>query len=143
MSATTASELGLTPKLRRIASSVAGVDPSIMGTGPVPAAEKAPTNAGLTMEGMAVVELNEAFAAQCLHCLDRLGLERNDPRVNQWGGAIGCGRPLAASGPRLVAFLPGPFREQPDARYMLKTMCMGRGQGHSIIWENMQPLSRP
>ncbi len=137
MSEKAALNLGLTPKMRWIASGVAGVDPTIMGTGPVPATEKALAKAGLCMDDIAVVELNEAFAVQSLYCLDRLGLGWNDPRVNQWGGAIAYGHPLAASGPRLVAFLAGLFKEQPHARYGLTTMCVGRGQGYSIIWENV------
>ena len=121
-----------------VATAAAGVDPTIMGTGPVPATQKALRKAGLTMDDMDIVEMNEAFAVQCLYCLDRLGLEWNDPRVNQWGGAIAYGHPLAASGPRLVAFLGELFRQHPTARYGLTTLCVGRGQGYSAIWENLQ-----
>jgi acetyl-CoA acyltransferase len=85
-----------------------------------------------------VVELNEAFAVQALYCLDRLGMKWNDPRVNMWGGALAYGHPLAASGPRLVTFISGIFQEKPQAKYGLTTMCVGRGQGYSIIWENCQ-----
>ena len=115
----------------------AGVDPKIMGTAPVPSTEKALKMAGLTMDDMDIVEINEAFAVQVLYCLDRLGMEWNDPRVNMWGGALAYGHPLAASGPRLVSFLNGLFQENPSARYGLTTLCVGRGQGVSTIWENL------
>jgi acetyl-CoA acyltransferase len=103
----------------------------------VPATEKVFKKAGLTMKDMDIVEINEAFAVQVLYCLDRLGLAWNDPKVNQWGGALAYGHPLAASGPRLTAFLCGLFKENPQAKYGLTTMCVGRGQGYSIIWENL------
>lgn len=132
-----ASKLGLTPKMRWIASAVAAVDPRIMGIAPVPATEKVLEKAGLSMDDIDIIEINEAFAVQALYCLDRLGLKSDDPRVNIWGGAIAYGHPLASSGPRLVAFLLGLFKENPGARYGLTTMCVGRGQGYSIIWENL------
>ncbi len=131
-----ARELGLRPLMRWISTGVAGVDPKLMGTAPVPATQNALKKAGLTMEDIDIVELNEAFAVQCLYCLDRLGLSCNDERVNKWGGSIAYGHPLAASGPRLVAFLANLFKEYPKARFGLTTMCVGRGQGYSIIWEN-------
>ena len=131
-------ELGLKPKMRWVASAVAGVDPKIMGTAPVPATEKVLKMTGLTMDDMDFVEINEAFAVQVLYCLDRLGIAANDHRVNPWGGAIAYGHPLAASGPRLVTFLSGLFKENPSARYGLTTMCVGRGQGVSTIWENLK-----
>lgn len=137
MSAAKADALGLTPAMRWVASAVAAVDPRIMGTAPVPATQKALAKAGLTMDDIDIVELNEAFAVQALYNLDRLHVAADDPRVNIWGGAIAYGHPLAASGPRLVAFLRGLFRESPQARYGLTTMCVGRGQGYSIIWENL------
>ncbi len=138
MSRDRAEELGLTPKMRWVASAVAGVDPKIMGTAPVPSTEKVLKMAGLTMNDMDFVEINEAFAVQVLYCLDRFGLAANDPRVNPWGGALAYGHPLAASGPRLVAFLNGLFEENPSARYGLTTLCVGRGQGVSTIWENLK-----
>ncbi len=138
MSERKAKELGLQPKMRWVATAVAAVDPTIMGTAPVPATKKVLKKAGLSMDDIDIIELNEAFAVQCLYCLDRLGMEWNDTRVNIWGGAIAYGHPLAASGPRLVAFLAGLFKENPNARYGLTTMCVGRGQGYSIIWENLQ-----
>jgi acetyl-CoA acyltransferase len=133
-----AEELGLEPKMRWVASAVAAVDPTIMGTAPVPATLKALDKAKLTMRDLDLVEINEAFAVQALYCLDRLGLKADDPRVNMWGGALAYGHPLAASGPRLVTFLMNLFQEKPAARYGLTTMCVGRGQGYSMIWENMQ-----
>ena len=85
-----------------------------------------------------IIELNQAFAVQALYCLDRLGPGEGDPRVNRWGGSLAFGHPLAASGPRLVIFLMNLFRENVDARYGLTTMCVGRGQGYSVIWENLR-----
>ena len=133
-----ARELGLRPKMRWVASAVAAVDPTIMGIAPVPATQKALEKAGLAMEDLDLIELNEAFAVQALYFMDRMGMAWDDPRVNPWGGSIAYGHPLAASGPRLAAFLAGLFKENPDARYGLTTMCVGRGQGYSIIWENLQ-----
>jgi acetyl-CoA acyltransferase len=137
MSRDKAENLGLKPKMRWVASAVAGVDPRIMGTAPVPATEKVLKLTGLTMDDMDFIEINEAFAVQVLYCLDRLGLAWDDPRVNVYGGAIAYGHPLAASGPRLVAFLNHLFEEHPKARYGLTTLCVGRGQGVSTIWENL------
>jgi acetyl-CoA acyltransferase len=137
MSREKAEELGCVPRLRWVASGVASVDPRIMGTAPVPATQKALEKAGLSIADMDVIEMNEAFAVQALYCLDRWGLAVDDPRVNPWGGSLAYGHPLAASGPRLVAFLAGHFRENPRAQYGLTTMCVGRGQGYSIIWENV------
>ncbi|HTY22893.1 MAG TPA: thiolase family protein [Desulfomonilaceae bacterium] len=133
-----AEELKLAPKMRWISTGVASVDPRLMGTAPVPATEKALARAGLTMADIDIIEMNEAFAVQSLYCLDRWGLNANDPRVNIWGGSLAYGHPLAASGPRLVGFLAALFNENPQARYGLTTMCVGRGQGYSMIWENMQ-----
>jgi acetyl-CoA acyltransferase len=138
MSEKKAEALGLQPKMRWVSSAVAAVDPTIMGTAPVPATLKALDKAGLTMSDLDIIEINEAFAVQALYCLDRLGLKGDDPRVNRWGGALAFGHPLAASGPRLVTFLMNLFKENAGARYGLTTMCVGRGQGYSIIWENMQ-----
>jgi acetyl-CoA acyltransferase len=132
-----AEEMGLTPRMRWIATGVAGVDPRIMGTAPVPAIEKALAKSGLSMDDIDIMELNEAFAVQALHNLTRLGLQPDDPRVNIWGGSIAYGHPLAASGPRLVAFLLGLFKENPQARYGMTAMCVGRGQGYAVVWENM------
>lgn len=138
MSEKKAKEMGLKPKMRWIASAAAGVDPTIMGIAPVPATEKVLKKAGLTMDDIDIIEMNEAFAVQALYFMDRFGMKWDDPRVNIWGGAIAYGHPLASSGPRLIAFLAGLFKENPKARYGLTTMCVGRGQGFSVIWENCQ-----
>ena len=138
MSGKKARELAMTPSMRWVSTAVAGVDPRIMGTAPVPATLKALDKAGLTMDDMDIIEVNEAFAVQALYDLDRLGLKPDDPRVNIWGGAIAFGHPLASSGPRLIAFMQGLFKENPKARYGLTTMCVGRGQGYSMIWENLK-----
>jgi len=137
MSREKADELGLTPKMKWVSTGVASVDPRIMGTAPVPATAKALEKAGLTIRDIDIIEMNEAFAVQALYCLDRWGLAADDPRVNPWGGSLAYGHPLAASGPRLVAFLAAQFREKPSSRYGLTTMCVGRGQGYSMIWENL------
>jgi len=137
MSRKKAETLGLRSKMRWVATGVSAVDPTIMGTAPVPATQKALARAGLSMEQMDIIEMNEAFAVQCLYCLDRLGLSWDEGRVNIWGGSIAYGHPLAASGPRLVAFLMHLFKERPEARYGITTMCVGRGQGYSMIWENL------
>ncbi len=137
MNARKAEQLGLKPKMRFVAASVVGVDPRIMGTAPVPATMKALKRAGLTIDDIGIIEINEAFAVQVLYCLDRLGLDMDDPRVNIWGGSIAYGHPLAASGPRLVAFTQRLFQEYPDRKYGITTMCVGRGQGYTIIWENL------
>lgn len=137
MSMKRAEELGLKPIMRFISLGVAAVDPKLMGTAPVPATERALSKAGIQMDQIDIVEMNEAFAVQCLYCLSRLGLSWEDPRVNKWGGAIAYGHPLSASGPRLVAFLANLFKEDPRARYGITTMCVGRGQGYTIVWENL------
>lgn len=133
-----ARELDIRPKMRWVSSAVAAVDPTLMGIAPVPATRKALQKAGLTMDHMDLVELNEAFAVQALYFMDRMGMAWDDERVNRWGGAIAYGHPLAASGPRLVAFLAGLFKENPQTKYGLATMCVGRGQGYSVIWKNLQ-----
>jgi len=136
-SAKKCAELGLKPAMRWIATAVASVDPRVMGIAPVPATEKALAKAGMTIDDMDIIEINEAFAVQALYFLDHFGLKPDEPRVNIWGGAIAYGHPLAASGPRLIAFLKGLFKENPQARYGLTTMCVGRGQGYTMIWENL------
>ncbi len=137
MSREKAAALGIKPAMRWVSTGVCAVDPRIMGTAPVPATQKALQKAGLTMDDIDIIEVNEAFAVQALYDLDRLGLKADDSRVNIWGGAIAYGHPLASSGPRLIAFLRGLFRENPSARYGLTTMCVGRGQGYTMIWENL------
>ncbi|WP_442916272.1 thiolase family protein [Leucobacter sp. M11] len=132
----TAKELGLSAKMRMVSFGYAGVQPEVMGLGPVPSTEKALKLAGLTIEDIGLFELNEAFAVQVLSFLDHFGIADEDPRVNQWGGAIALGHPLAASGVRLQIQLARQFEQRPDVRYGLTAMCVGLGQGGSIIWEN-------
>ncbi len=129
-------ELGLSPKMRLVSFAFAGVQPEIMGIGPIPSTEKALRKAGLTIDDIGLFELNEAFAIQVISLLDHFGIADDDPRVNQWGGAIAIGHPLAASGVRLMIQLAAQFAERPDVRYGLTAMCVGLGQGGSVIWEN-------
>ncbi len=105
MSLDKALELGLKPKMRLVSFAYAGVRPEVMGLGPIPATHKALKTAGLSMKDIGLIELNEAFAVQCLVFMKEFGLEEEDPRLNPWGGAIAFGHPLAASGPRLMAHL--------------------------------------
>jgi acetyl-CoA acyltransferase len=132
----TAKELGLAAKMKLVSFAFAGVEPEIMGIGPVPSTEKALRKAGLTINDIGLFELNEAFAVQVLSLLDHFGIDDEDPRVNQWGGAIAIGHPLASSGVRLMIQLAAQFAERPDVRYGLTAMCVGLGQGGSVIWEN-------
>ena len=129
-------EFGLTPKMRMVSFAFSGVEPEVMGLGPVPATEKALRKAGLRIGDIGLFEINEAFAVQVLAFLEHFGIADDDPRVNQWGGAIAIGHPLAASGVRLMIQLAAQFAERPDVRYGLTTMCVGLGQGGSVIWEN-------
>jgi acetyl-CoA acyltransferase len=131
-----AKEFGLTPKMRMVAFAFAGVEPEVMGLGPVPSTEKALRKAGLTIEDIGLFELNEAFSIQVLSFLDHFGIDDDDPRVNVWGGAVAIGHPLAASGVRLMIQLAAQFAEHPEVRYGLTAMCVGLGQGGSVIWEN-------
>ncbi|MGO1054257.1 thiolase family protein [Crossiella sp. CA198] len=132
----TARELGLPIGMRLVAYSFAGVEPEVMGVGPVPATEKALRIAGLSIEDIGLFEVNEAFAVQVLAFLDHFGIADDDPRVNQWGGAIATGHPLASSGVRLMTQLSRQFAERPDVRYGITTMCIGIGMGGTVIWEN-------
>jgi len=135
-SADAAKKFGVTPKMRMVSFAFAGVEPEIMGIGPVPSTEKALRKAGLTINDIGLFELNEAFAVQVLSLLDHFGIDDDDPRVNQWGGAIAIGHPLASSGVRLMIQLAAQFAEHPEVRYGLTAMCIGLGQGGSVIWEN-------
>jgi acetyl-CoA acyltransferase len=135
-SADAAKEFGLKPKMRMVSFAFAGVEPEIMGIGPIPSTEKALRKAGLTIDDIGLFELNEAFAVQVLSLLDHFGIDDEDPRVNQWGGAIAMGHPLASSGVRLMIQLAAQFAEHPEVRYGLTAMCIGLGQGGSVIWEN-------
>ena len=132
----TARELGLSVKMRMVSFGFAGVEPEVMGIGPIPSTEKALAKAGLTIDDIGLFELNEAFAVQVLSLLDHFGIADDDPRVNPWGGAIALGHPLAASGVRLIIQLARQFEMHPEVRYGLTAMCVGLGQGGSVIWEN-------
>ena len=134
MDATTAERLDLRPLARIVATAVAGVDPSVMGIGPVPATRKALSRAGLRVEDLDVVELNEAFAAQAIACIRELGLDPE--RVNPNGGAIALGHPLGASGARILVTLVWELRRR-RARYGLATMCIGVGQGIATVVEHL------
>ena len=135
-SADAAKELGLPVKMRMVSFGFAGVEPEVMGIGPIPSTEKALKRAGLTIDDIGLFELNEAFAVQVLSFLDHFGIDDEDARVNQWGGAIAIGHPLAASGVRLMIQLARQFEQHPEVRYGLTAMCVGLGQGGSVIWEN-------
>ncbi|CAN2205964.1 PaaJ Acetyl-CoA acetyltransferase [Candidatus Nanopelagicaceae bacterium] len=131
-----AKELGLTIKARMVTFAFAGVEPEVMGYGPVPSTIKALSKAGLTIEDIGAFEVNEAFAVQVLAFLDHFGIADDDPRVNPYGGAIAVGHPLASSGVRLMLNLARTFEEKTDVRYGITTMCIGLGMGGTIIWEN-------
>jgi 3-oxoadipyl-CoA thiolase len=130
-----ARDLGLRPFARIVATAVAGVDPAIMGVGPVPATRKALTRAGIGVDDLDLVELNEAFASQSVVCMDELGLDPE--RVNVNGGAIALGHPLGASGARLMTMLVHELRRR-GGRYGLATMCIGVGQGIATVVERIE-----
>jgi acetyl-CoA acyltransferase len=127
---------GLTPKVRIVASAVVGVEPRIMGIGPVPATRLALKKASLTLSDMDIIELNEAFAAQSLACIRQLGLHDNDPRINPNGGAIALGHPLGMSGARIIYSAALELQKQ-NKQYALATMCIGVGQGYAVVIERV------
>ena len=127
---------GLKPKMKMVSFAFAGVEPEIMGIGPIPATEKALDKAGLKMDDIGLIEINEAFAIQVLSFVDHFGLADDDPKINPWGGAIAMGHPLASSGVRLMNQLARHFEENPKVRYGMTTMCIGLGMGGTVIWEN-------
>ena len=129
-------QYNLTPKARIVASAVVGVEPRIMGIGPVPATQLALKKAGLTLKDIDIIELNEAFAAQSLACIRQLGLADNDPRINPNGGAIALGHPLGMSGARITYSAALELQKQ-NKRYALATMCIGVGQGYAVIIERV------
>ncbi|MFC6355377.1 thiolase family protein [Luethyella okanaganae] len=135
-SADAVKEFGLSAKMTMVSFAFAGVEPEIMGIGPVPSTEKALRKAGLSITDIGLFELNEAFAVQVLSFLDHFGIDDDDPRVNEYGGAIAIGHPLASSGVRLMSQLARQFEEHPEVRYGLTAMCIGLGQGGTVIWEN-------
>jgi acetyl-CoA C-acetyltransferase/3-oxo-5,6-didehydrosuberyl-CoA/3-oxoadipyl-CoA thiolase len=127
-------ELGFKPRARFVASAVAGVEPDCMGLGPIPATKKALERAGLSLDDIDLIELNEAFAAQAIACIDELGLDTAKVNVN--GGAIALGHPLGMSGARIITTLLYEMEKQ-NSRYGLATMCIGVGQGITTIWERI------
>ena len=131
-----AKELGLTIKAKLVSYAFAGVEPEVMGFGPVPSTIKALAKAGLKISDIGAFEVNEAFAVQVIAFLDHFGIADDDPRVNPYGGAIAVGHPLASSGIRLMLNLARSFEERTDVRYGLTTMCIGLGMGGTVIWEN-------
>jgi acetyl-CoA acyltransferase len=131
-----AQELELSVKARLVSFAFVGVDPEVMGIGPVPSTLKALDKAGLTIDDIGLFEVNEAFAIQVLAFLDHFGIADDDARVNPFGGAIAVGHPLASSGIRLMAYLAKSFEHNPDVQYGLTTMCIGLGMGGTVIWEN-------
>lgn len=133
----TARELGLTPKMRLVDFSFAGVEPEVMGVGPVPATERLLARNALTMDDIGLIEINEAFAVQVLAFLEHFKIADDDARVNPWGGAIALGHPLASSGVRLMNQLSRLFEERTGVRYGLTTMCVGMGMGGTVLWENV------
>jgi acetyl-CoA acyltransferase len=130
-------EAGLPGRMRLVDFAFAGVDPEVMGIGPVPATEALLARNDLTMDDISLIEINEAFAVQVLAFLDHFKIDDEDPRVNPWGGAIALGHPLASSGVRLMIQLAREFAGHPSARYGLTTMCIGMGMGGSVIWEKI------
>jgi acetyl-CoA acyltransferase len=132
----TAKQLGLPVRMRLVAYSFTGVEPEVMGVGPIPSTEKALAQAGLDIEDIDAFEINEAFAVQVLAFLEHFGIADDDERVNPYGGAIAVGHPLASSGVRLMSQLARRFEERPDIRYGLTTMCVGIGMGGTVVWEN-------
>ena len=132
----TAEELGLEPRMRLVGFAYAGVEPHLMGLGPVPATEQVLARTGVTLDEIGLFELNEPFAVQVLTWCDGVGVAPDDPRLNPYGGAIACGHPLAATGVRLLAQLAHGFERRPDVRYGLTALCIGLGMGAALLWEN-------
>jgi acetyl-CoA acyltransferase len=138
MSADKAAEIGVVPRMRLKGYAYAGVKPEIMGYGPIPSTRKALARTGLTMDDIGAIELNEAFAVQCIVFMKEFGLKfPDDERLNPMGGAIAFGHPLAGSGPRLVMHLLSTFSQRRHVRYGITSLCVGLGQGATAIWENM------
>jgi acetyl-CoA acyltransferase len=130
-----AEELGLEPRMRLVGFAFAGVEPELMGIGPIPATQRVLEQAGLTMDDIGLIELNEPFAVQVLTWCDGMGVAPDDPRLNPYGGAIAFGHPLAATGVRLMAQLAYGMRERPDVEYGLTALCVGMGMGAALLWQ--------
>ena len=134
----TAAALELEPRMRLVGFSYAGVEPHLMGLGPIPATEQLLRRTGVGLDDIGLFELNEPFAVQVLSWCDALGVAPDDPRLNPYGGAIACGHPLAATGVRLLAQLAHGFDERPEVRYGLTALCIGMGMGAAVLWENLR-----
>lgn len=132
-----AAELGLEPRMRLVGFAFVGVEPELMGIGPIPATKRVLEQAGLTLDDVGLFELNEPFAVQVLTWCDGMGVSPDDPRLNPYGGAIACGHPLAATGVRLLAQLAYGMKERPDVRYGLTALCIGMGMGAAVLWERV------
>ena len=138
MTADKAKELGLTPIIKVIGWAFAGVPPSIMGYGPIPSTKKALQKYDMKFDDFGLVELNEAFAVQAVAFMNEFGMKvPDDPRLNIYGGAIAFGHPLASSGIRLMIHLMHAFKERPNVKYGMTTMCVGLGQGGTVLCENL------
>jgi len=136
-SADAAEQLGLPATMRLVDYAFVGVEPETMGYGPIPATEALLDKTGLSIDDIDVVEMNEAFAVQCVAFLDHFGLPLDAEKVNPYGGAIALGHPLAMSGARLTAQLAHYLTTHPDARYGITTLCIGLGMGCSVLWERL------
>ncbi|HKF14564.1 MAG TPA: thiolase family protein, partial [Gaiellaceae bacterium] len=132
-----ADELGLRPKMRLVGFAFAGVEPELMGIGPIPATKRVLEQAGIGIDDVDLFELNEPFAVQVLTWCDGMDVSSDDERLNPYGGAIACGHPLAATGVRLMAELAYGFGERPKARYGLTALCIGMGMGAAVLWESL------
>lgn len=132
-----AAELGLEPKMRLVGFAFAGVEPELMGIGPIPATERVLAQADLSIDDVGLFEVNEPFAVQVLSWCDGMGVTPDDPRLNPYGGAIACGHPLAATGVRLMAQLAYGMKERPNVRYGLTALCVGMGMGAALLWERL------
>lgn len=137
MSREAAETAGLPAKMRLVDYAFVGVEPETMGYGPVPATEKLLAKTGLTIDDIDIIEMNEAFAVQCLAFMDHYGLPLDSEKVNPYGGAIAMGHPLAMTGARLTQQLAHYFGQNPDARYGITTLCVGLGMGATVLWENL------
>jgi len=133
----TVAELGLEPRMRLVGFAFSGVEPEVMGIGPIPATQKVLARTGLSLDDIGLFELNEPFAVQVLTWCEGMGVDPQDERLNPYGGAIACGHPLAATGVRLMAQLAYGFRERPEVRYGLTALCVGMGMGAALVWENV------
>jgi acetyl-CoA acyltransferase len=131
-------DLGLQPSMRLLAFAYVGVEPELMGLGPIPATKRVLEQTGLGLDDIGLLELNEPFAVQVLTWCDGLAVAPDDPRLNPYGGAIACGHPLAATGVRLLAQLAHGFAERPRVRYGLTALCIGMGMGAAVLWENLR-----